>query len=107
MNHVQKVRVLYKTILRMHRGLPVALQELGNNYVKEEFKRHKNCSPMESQKFMSEWAGYAINLAEQLGLRGKPGTIGMIGEDLTENQLNHFRDEQIAQLYELLQEAKR
>lgn len=56
MNHVQKVRVLYKTILRMHRGLPVALQELGNNYVKEEFKRHKNCSPMESQKFMSEWA---------------------------------------------------
>uniref|UniRef100_A0A182PPU3 Succinate dehydrogenase assembly factor 3 n=1 Tax=Anopheles epiroticus TaxID=199890 RepID=A0A182PPU3_9DIPT len=70
MNHAQKVRVLYKTILRLHRGLPVALQELGNNYVKEEFKRHKTCSPMESQKFMSEWAGYAINLAEQLGIRG-------------------------------------
>uniref|UniRef100_A0A182JXD8 Succinate dehydrogenase assembly factor 3 n=1 Tax=Anopheles christyi TaxID=43041 RepID=A0A182JXD8_9DIPT len=107
MNHVQKVRVLYKTILRLHRGLPEALQELGNNYVREEFKRHKNCSPMESQNFMSEWAGYAINLAQQLGLRGKPGPIGMLGEDLTENQLNHFRDEQIAQLYELLQEAKR
>uniref|UniRef100_A0A182VSS5 Succinate dehydrogenase assembly factor 3 n=1 Tax=Anopheles minimus TaxID=112268 RepID=A0A182VSS5_9DIPT len=107
MNHGQKVRVLYKTILRLHRGLPEALQELGNTYVKDEFKRHKNCSSTESQKFMGEWAGYAINLAQQLGLRGKPGPVGMIGEDLTDNQLNHFRDEQIAQLYELLQEAKR
>lgn len=56
MNHAQKVRVLYKTILRLHRGMPDALRELGNNYVKDEFKRHKNCSPTESQKFMNEWA---------------------------------------------------
>uniref|UniRef100_A0AAG5DG37 Succinate dehydrogenase assembly factor 3 n=1 Tax=Anopheles atroparvus TaxID=41427 RepID=A0AAG5DG37_ANOAO len=107
MNHGQKVRILYKSILRLHRGMPPALQEMGNNYVKDEFKRHKNCSPIESQKFMNEWAGYALNLAEQLGLRGKPGPVGMIGEDLSESQLEHFREEQLTQLYELLLEAKR
>ncbi|XP_053672620.1 succinate dehydrogenase assembly factor 3, mitochondrial [Anopheles nili] len=107
MNHVHKVRFLYKTILRLHRGLPEALRELGTNYVKDEFKRHKTCSPNESQQFMNEWAEYALNLANQLGVRGKPGHIGMIGEDLSDDQLNFFREEQIAQLYELLQEAKR
>uniref|UniRef100_A0A2M4AW00 Succinate dehydrogenase assembly factor 3 n=1 Tax=Anopheles triannulatus TaxID=58253 RepID=A0A2M4AW00_9DIPT len=107
MDHARKVKVLYKTILRLHRGLPAALQEMGNIYVKDEFKRHKNCSPLESQNFIKEWAGYALCLAEQLGLRGKPQPIGMIGENLTEAQLEHFRDEQLSQLYELLKEAKK
>lgn len=29
MKHVSKVRLLYKTILRLHRGLPSALKVLG------------------------------------------------------------------------------
>ncbi|XP_052864963.1 succinate dehydrogenase assembly factor 3, mitochondrial [Anopheles cruzii] len=105
MQHGRKVKLLYKSILRMHRGLPEALQDLGNKYVKEEFKRHKNCSVVESQLFINEWAEYALILAEQLGLRGKP--VGMIGANLSEKQLQFFRDEQLSQLYELLQEAKR
>ncbi|XP_058057465.1 succinate dehydrogenase assembly factor 3, mitochondrial [Anopheles bellator] len=107
MQHGRKVRLLYKTLLRLHRGLPEALQELGNNYVKEEFKRHKNCSVAESQLFINEWAEYALILAEQLGLRGKPKPVGMIGANLSQKQLQYFRDEQLSQLYELLQEAKR
>lgn len=38
-SHVSKVRILYKTILRLHRGLPTDLQPLGNNYARDEFRR--------------------------------------------------------------------
>lgn len=55
LNHVRKVRLLYKTILRLHRGLPKELQELGQQYVRDEFHRHKNCNPKETQTFMFEW----------------------------------------------------
>ena len=33
-SHVRRVRTLYKSILKLHRGLPVEVQELGNNYAK-------------------------------------------------------------------------
>lgn len=33
-SHVKRVRTLYKSILRLHRGLPVELAALGNNYAK-------------------------------------------------------------------------
>lgn len=53
--HVQRVRTLYKTILRLHRGLPAEIQPLGNNYVRDEFKRHKNCVESEAIIFLHEW----------------------------------------------------
>lgn len=56
LNHVQRVRLLYKTILRLHRGLPNELQELGQTYVRDEFRRHKNCNPKEARTFMLEWS---------------------------------------------------
>lgn len=54
-HHVKNVRMLYKTILQLHQTLPVALKSLGNCYVKDEFKRHKKCTPAESAQFMMEW----------------------------------------------------
>ena len=39
--HVSRVRALYKAILKLHRGLPLPMQALGDQYVKEEFRRHK------------------------------------------------------------------
>lgn len=36
--HVNRVRTLYKTILRMHRALPPEMAELGNNYAKGELE---------------------------------------------------------------------
>lgn len=72
--HAQRVRILYKTILRLHRGksnywshvtkiidlysfkgLPEGLQPLGNQYAKDEFRRHKTCSTHEATLFMNEW----------------------------------------------------
>lgn len=51
----QRVRILYKTILRLHRGLPQELQILGTNYTKDEFKRHKSCNAEEAEVFVNEW----------------------------------------------------
>lgn len=56
LSHVQRVCLLYKSILRLHRGLPKELQELGQTYVRDEFRRHKNCNPKEAQIFMQEWS---------------------------------------------------
>jgi hypothetical protein len=42
MAHPSRVRILYKSILKLHRGLPPEIQELGNQYTRDEFKRHKN-----------------------------------------------------------------
>jgi len=53
--HVKRVRFLYKAILRLHRGLPEDVQNLGNVYVKDEFRRHKKCNPAEAEEFMKQW----------------------------------------------------
>ncbi|XP_050440229.1 succinate dehydrogenase assembly factor 3, mitochondrial [Adelges cooleyi] len=102
LNHIQQVRLLYKTILRLHRGLPKELQELGQTYVKNEFRRHKNCSPKEAHTFMVEWSKYTLTLSEQL-LKNTKSSIGF-GKDLdtTPEVLNSFTDDQILQLYDML-----
>lgn len=44
-------------------------------------------------------------LAEQLGIRGPKTSKGKLGKDLTENDVEHLRDEQVHQLYELMTTA--
>ena len=53
--HVQRVRMLYKTILRLHRGLPIEVRPLGDGYVRDEFRRHKRCIESEAIIFLHEW----------------------------------------------------
>lgn len=55
LSHVQRVRVLYKTILRLHRGLPAEIQAVGTSYVQDEFRRHKNCDEATAAIFLKEW----------------------------------------------------
>jgi len=54
--HVSRVRTLYKAILRLHRGLPTELNELGTVYMRDEFKRHKKCTHEEAHVFLVEWS---------------------------------------------------
>lgn len=54
-DHALRVRMLYKLIFRVHRAMPAELQILGDNYAREEFKRHKNCNPQEASIFLHEW----------------------------------------------------
>lgn len=53
--HLSRVRVLYKAILRLHRGLPLELKAFGDQYAKDEFKRHRDCEAQFVPVFMNEW----------------------------------------------------
>ncbi|XP_029865643.1 succinate dehydrogenase assembly factor 3, mitochondrial [Aquila chrysaetos chrysaetos] len=99
-------RGLYRRILLLHRALPAALRALGDRYVKEEFRKHKAAGPAEAQRFLREWENYAAVIQQQINedkqnLREKT----LYGIQLTEEKLNDFRDEQIGQLKELMDEA--
>ncbi|XP_014207200.1 succinate dehydrogenase assembly factor 3, mitochondrial [Copidosoma floridanum] len=102
--HLQRVRRLYKMVLKLHRGLPSDIRELGDIYVKDEFRRHKTCSPDLANVFLNEWADYAIDLSEQLGLRGVK-TAKPLGKSLDAANLDKLREEQVIQLYELMMAA--
>lgn len=54
--HRLTVLRLYKTILRLHQSLPYELKELGNQYVRDEFRRHKTAQPEFVTNFMVEWS---------------------------------------------------
>uniref|UniRef100_A0A8C0W6B3 Succinate dehydrogenase assembly factor 3 n=1 Tax=Castor canadensis TaxID=51338 RepID=A0A8C0W6B3_CASCN len=53
--HISRVRALYRRILQLHRVLPPDLKALGDQYVKDEFRRHKTVSSDEAQRFLQEW----------------------------------------------------
>ncbi|XP_072269021.1 succinate dehydrogenase assembly factor 3, mitochondrial [Pyxicephalus adspersus] len=106
-SHVSRVRSLYKKILLLHRTLPLHLKALGDQYVKEEFRRHKNIGPAETKLFMKEWEGYAAMLWEQAksSLHNPDTKKIQYGASLSEDKLDLFNEEQIGQLHELMQEA--
>lgn len=89
---------LYRRILRAHRLLPQAQQELGNLYVKEEFKAHKSTdNPLYIVGFLTSWQEY-LNLISNG--QWKEGT-------LTNGQLEKMSPDQVNQLYELMKETQR
>jgi hypothetical protein len=47
---------LYREILKSHRNLPAAMRAMGDDYVKSEFKRHKDIdNPAHIVGFVSQW----------------------------------------------------
>ena len=56
LTHVQKVRLLYKSCLKLHRGLPLHLKAIGDTYVRDEFRRHVKADEQQVQLFMEAWA---------------------------------------------------
>ncbi|KAM5303627.1 succinate dehydrogenase assembly factor 3, mitochondrial [Glossophaga mutica] len=104
--HVSRVRALYRRILLLHRVLPPDLKALGDQYVKDEFRRHKTVGSDEARRFLQEWEAYAAVLWQQTKENRQNSTEkASFGIALPEEKLNDFRDEQIGQLQELMQEA--
>jgi len=100
--HGQRVRKLYKTILKLHRGLPPELAYMGDKYVKDEFKRHKQATPEQTLTFMESWAKYAITVSKQVGIKGPQSSTGTIGTQLTFNEIDTlFSEDQLVQLFDL------
>ncbi|XP_056374324.1 succinate dehydrogenase assembly factor 3, mitochondrial isoform X2 [Hyla sarda] len=104
--HVSQVRSLYKKILLLHRMLPLHLRALGDQYVKDEFRKHKGVGPAEAKVFMKEWEGYAAMLWVQAreGIQHSQPKAEY-GVPLGEDKLDALSEEQIGQLHELMQEA--
>ncbi|XP_026155223.1 succinate dehydrogenase assembly factor 3, mitochondrial [Mastacembelus armatus] len=104
--HFSRVRSLYKRILVLHRFLPIDLRALGDQYVKDEFRRHKGASPGEVKSFMAEWENYKDTLQTQV-LASAGERLGSVkfGANLSEGKLGDFQEEQIGQLYELMLES--
>ncbi|KAB0366409.1 hypothetical protein FD754_010565 [Muntiacus muntjak] len=88
--HVWRVRALYQRILLLHRVLPPYLKDLRDQYMKDEFRRHKTAAALwqqanENRQNSTEKACFGISLPEE--------------------KLNDFCDEQMGHLEELMQEA--
>ncbi|CAH8533027.1 unnamed protein product [Schistosoma curassoni] len=115
--HSQRVRFLYKFILTLHRSLPSHLREIGDKYVKTEFKKHKDVKLEFVQPFMVEWTKYAVELSMQIqqSIRNSNNKIGekdkikmnkeeALGKPLDETSLNYFSETQLNQLLTLAKE---
>ncbi|KAM7372774.1 hypothetical protein PAMP_007672 [Pampus punctatissimus] len=106
LSHVSRVRSLYKRILVLHRFLPIELRALGDQYVKDEFRRHTGAAPEEVKSFMTEWENYKDTLQTQvLESAGDQYSSMKFGANLSDVKLTHFQDEQVGQLYELMLES--
>ncbi len=74
----RQVLALYRQVLQIHRDkLPGPLRQLGNTYVRDEFKRHRDAktTPEQWRQFFSEWEKYAGMLSGQADLPGGSGDI--------------------------------
>lgn len=87
--------------MRIHKDkLPGHFRDLGNTYVRDEFKRHRRgtTTPEQWKQFLGEWQKYAGMLS---GTADTPGGSGDIPEDL----LLHMNEEQKQRLELLKSEA--
>ena len=94
---------LYASVLRAHRALPPQMRELGDRYVREEFRRHRTASATFLQPFLSEWQNYVASLPRA----GAEEASVVIGRDLAPDQAASLSQEQLEQLARLREEAAR
>ncbi|KAK0731825.1 hypothetical protein B0H67DRAFT_565979 [Lasiosphaeris hirsuta] len=85
---------LYRRLLRAHRKhLPGELRLLGDEYVKAEFRAHRDVeNPAHLIGFLTEWQLYAQKIEGD----------AWVGEKLDQGKLEKMSDEQLGQLYELM-----
>lgn len=98
------ILLLYRDILRLHRAkLPGPMREVGDKYVKSEFRRHKEAQPPPTDgqwaEFNTQWSAY-IDM-----MRGTADLPG--GRAIDEGILGSMSAEQQARLQDLEREARR
>ncbi|KAL8766405.1 MAG: hypothetical protein Q9209_006781 [Squamulea sp. 1 TL-2023] len=86
---------LYRRILRAHRKfLPTENRLLGDEYVKSEFRSHRNVeNPIHIVGFLNEWQRYAQEVEGE----------SWQGSRLDAEKIDKMSDQQLGQLYELMQ----
>lgn len=90
---------LYRKILRAHaKFLPADLRPLGDQYVKAEFKLHKDTdNPLYIVGFLSQWQDYLRQI----------DTGDWAQNKMLKADFDKMLPEQVHQLYELMQATKK
>lgn len=92
---------LYRRILRAHRYLPVEMRSLGDEYIRAEFRRHRDVSnPGHIIGFLSQWKVYL----DQLPVG--PEAQQFRGKKLDPTTFEKLSEEQLRQMYELMNATK-
>ncbi|KAL6074609.1 acetate non-utilizing protein 9 [Balamuthia mandrillaris] len=95
--HKRAVLSLYRSILRTHKKrLPYEMRMVGDAYVKEEFRLHRNATPHHAAQFLGTWKDYLVTLRSQRD----------IGADLSEEHVQSLSAEQKEQLRKLEENAR-
>ncbi|RDX43823.1 ACN9-domain-containing protein [Lentinus brumalis] len=93
---------LYRRILRAHRHLPYEMRSLGDDYVRAEFRRHKETTnKVHIIGFLSQWKLYLDQLPA-----GPDGGKAFRGIPLDPTTLEKMSAEQLGQLYEVMHVTK-
>jgi hypothetical protein len=100
--NIQKLK-LYKNILRIHqKKLSYQLKLLGDQYVRNEWKLHKNLSnPLLINQFISKWNEY-FNILQSQSIENN----NVIGIELKEEQILSLNKDQKETLELLKNEVK-
>ena len=64
-----QVIALYRRLLCLHKKLPPAFSDIGTQFVREEFKKHKDSRMEHAIKFMQEWTVSIKKISYRLGNR--------------------------------------
>ncbi|KAK8145022.1 hypothetical protein MY1884_009125 [Beauveria asiatica] len=90
---------LYRRLLRAHRKfLPAEMRVLGDEYIRAEFRAHRKVdNPAHLIGFLTEWQMYAQKIEGD----------AWIGEKIDEGKLAKLSDEQVYQLYDLMQSIEK
>jgi hypothetical protein len=90
---------LYRSILREHKlRLPAKMKSLGDAYVKQEFRLHKEAKPEHLRRFMNSWENYLQTLQTQ-------AEGGKIGVNIDANDVNRMTEEQKQKMRGLMDKA--
>lgn len=88
---------LYRRILREHRNLPSLQRDLGDQYVKSEFRLHRSTdNPLHIVGFLASWQDYLRMITKG----------DWMEETLSTEVLERLSPEQVTQLYELMKETQ-
>ncbi|KAI6093267.1 ACN9-domain-containing protein [Hypoxylon rubiginosum] len=90
---------LYRRLFRAHRKhLPSEMRLLGDQYIKAEFRAHRNVdNPAHLIGFLTEWQLYAQKIEGD----------SWVGDKLDPEKVSKMSDQQIGQLYELMQAIRK
>jgi hypothetical protein len=89
MSSVNTAKSLYRSLLRAHKNyLPQEMRQVGDAYVKAEFRLHKSAKPEQAQTFLTEWTAYL----DQIVMTAKLNQTLSTGSDNSIPLIHYGRD---------------